>query len=194
MRQIINEISKGKNIDDNLKKYADGFSEINNKFAYIRLALNYYTFLQMQQDENDVISSDIVLELNKMNEVIADMSEEDISVVEDMRNNIIRKMQALTYYVDKYNVYEFAYNRVEYKYHDYDMPANYSDEEFTRRRLHQHRRLSHAARSGLHLRRRQPGARRERLSGSGEDPQRLGSGHYVRYGRCRDVDDRGRTR
>lgn len=44
MRQIINEISKGKNIDDNLKKYADGFSEINNKFAYIRLALNYYTF------------------------------------------------------------------------------------------------------------------------------------------------------
>ena len=133
MRQIINEISKGKNIDDNLKKYADGFSEINNKFAYIRLALNYYTFLQMQQDENDVISSDIVLELNKMNEVIADMSEEDISVVEDMRNNIIRKMQALTYYVDKYNVYEFAYNRVEYKYHDYDMPANYSDEEFTRK-------------------------------------------------------------
>ncbi len=133
MRQIINEISKGKNIDDNLKKYADGFSKINNKFAYIRLALNYYTFLQMQQDENDVISSDIVLELNKMNEVIADMSEEDISVVEDMRNNIIRKMQALTYYVDKYNVYEFAYNRVEYKYHDYDMPANYSDEEFTRK-------------------------------------------------------------
>ena len=104
MRQIINEISKGKNIDDNLKKYAYGFSKINNKFAYIRLALNYYTFLQMQQDENDVISSDIVLELNKMNEVIADMSEEDISVVEDMRNNIIRKMQALTYYVDKYNV------------------------------------------------------------------------------------------
>lgn len=50
-----------------------------------------------------------------------------------MRNNIIRKMQALTYYVDKYNVYEFAYNRVEYKYHDYDMPANYSDEEFTRK-------------------------------------------------------------
>ena len=41
MRQIINEISKGKNIDDNLKKYADGFSKINNKFAYIRLALNY---------------------------------------------------------------------------------------------------------------------------------------------------------
>ena len=48
MRQIINEISKGKNIDDNLKKYADGFSEINNKFAYIRLALNYYTFLRMK--------------------------------------------------------------------------------------------------------------------------------------------------
>ena len=59
MRQIINEISKGKNIDDNLKKYADGFSEINNKFAYIRLALNYYTFLQMQQDENDVISLEV---------------------------------------------------------------------------------------------------------------------------------------
>ena len=33
MRQIINEISKGKNIDDNLKKYADGFSKINNKFV-----------------------------------------------------------------------------------------------------------------------------------------------------------------
>lgn len=28
MRQIINEISKGKNIDDNLKKYAYGFSKI----------------------------------------------------------------------------------------------------------------------------------------------------------------------
>ena len=49
MRQIINEISKGKNIDDNLKKYADGFSKINNKFAYIRLALNYYTVLPIKQ-------------------------------------------------------------------------------------------------------------------------------------------------
>ena len=39
MRQIINEISKGKNIDDNLKKYAYGFSKINNKLSLIHIQM-----------------------------------------------------------------------------------------------------------------------------------------------------------
>lgn len=133
MRQIVNEISKGKNIDSNLVKYAKGFSEINNKFAYIRLALNYYTFYQMQTEQEDVIGVDISLELSKLNEIISTMDSDDIGKVEAIRENVIKKMQALTYYVDKYNVYEFAYNRVEYKYHSFIAPTNYSDEEFTRK-------------------------------------------------------------
>lgn len=33
---------KNRNIEESLKKYTGGFMKINNKYALIRLAMNYY--------------------------------------------------------------------------------------------------------------------------------------------------------
>lgn len=50
-----------------------------------------------------------------------------------LRDGIIEKVQDLTCYVDKFNIYEHALNRVEYRFRDDDYPSGYSDENITRR-------------------------------------------------------------
>ena len=57
---------------------------------------------------------------------------ENIAELEAIRNIIIEKVADITCYVDKYNVYEHAVNRVEYRFREEDYPSGYSDENFTR--------------------------------------------------------------
>lgn len=139
MRTLINEISKGKNINENLVKYAKGFMSINNEYAYVRLAMNYFTYYQMLQESEGVEGTETALVLTDINNVIADLMNSDgtdisksIEIIENARKQIVDKMQALTCYVDMFNIYEYALNRVEYRFRDDELPANYSDEEFTR--------------------------------------------------------------
>ena len=46
---------------------------------------------------------------------------------------LLRRFRDLTCYVDKFNIYEHALNRVEYRFRDDDYPSGYSDENITRR-------------------------------------------------------------
>ena len=47
MKKIVGELLKNKHVDENLKAYCGPFMEINNKYANIRLAMNYYTYYTM---------------------------------------------------------------------------------------------------------------------------------------------------
>ena len=44
MKKIVGDLLKNRNIEESLKKYTGGFMKINNKYALIRLAMNYYTY------------------------------------------------------------------------------------------------------------------------------------------------------
>ena len=56
LANIAAEISKGKNLESNLSKYAGGLDSLYCRFGYIKLALNLYTFAQVY-GENDEISN-----------------------------------------------------------------------------------------------------------------------------------------
>ena len=58
MRHIINEISKGKNINENIREYLNQYKQLNNRFAFVRLALNYYTYYQMRED-GDIVNTTV---------------------------------------------------------------------------------------------------------------------------------------
>jgi hypothetical protein len=57
----------------------------------------------------------------------------DISRLEALREDITAKVRDLTCYVDRFNIYEHALNRVEYRFKEQDYPSGYSDEKLTRK-------------------------------------------------------------
>ena len=54
MKKIVGELLKNKHVDENLKAYCGPFMEINNKYANIRLAMNYYTYYTMTLEDESL--------------------------------------------------------------------------------------------------------------------------------------------
>ena len=140
MKKIVGELLKNKHVDENLKAYCGPFMEINNKYANIRLAMNYYTYYTMTLEDESLLSTENMSGLATINLIIEELMNgesekisENIEKLEKLRDGIIEKVQDLTCYVDKFNIYEHALNRVEYRFRDDDYPSGYSDENITRR-------------------------------------------------------------
>ena len=138
MKKIVGDLLKNRNIEESLKKYTGGFMKINNKYALIRLAMNYYTYYVSVSEDGGMVAPGFNEYVKTINETIekyvngGDDFSENIAELEAIRNIIIEKVADITCYVDKYNVYEHAVNRVEYRFREEDYPSGYSDENFTR--------------------------------------------------------------
>lgn len=138
MKKIVGDLLKNKNVDNHLQEYYGKFMEINNKYAMIHLAMNYYTYYVGTFEDGGMIAPGYKATVDSINmsiEHYMNGSEEltnDIKALEQLREQIIEKVKDITCYIDKYNIYEYALNRVEYRFHDEDYPSGYSDESFTR--------------------------------------------------------------
>jgi len=138
MRRIVNDILKGKDLEPNLSRYVDEMKDIYGRYAVVRLALNYYTFFQIDTDED--LKGETHKEISKnINRVIRDAvldnkmtRDEAIAVLEEDRKKIMLEASALTYFVDAFKIYEYVLNRIEYRFKNEEIPSSYSDEEFTK--------------------------------------------------------------
>ena len=137
MKKIVGELLKNKNPEKNLQEYYGRFMEINNQYAMIHLAMDYYTYYVSVSEDGGMIAPGYQDTVNQINQSIAhyfDGSDlgEDIQSLEQLRGQIIEKVKDMTCFIDMYNVYEHAFNRVEYKFREDDYPEGYSDEDYTR--------------------------------------------------------------
>ena len=48
-----NEITKGKNLDTNLKKYSYGMMDLYNNYSLIRFSMNYYSLAEIYLEDNE---------------------------------------------------------------------------------------------------------------------------------------------
>ena len=139
MKKIVGDLLKNKNVDNHLQEYYGKFMEINNKYAMIHLAMNYYTYYVGTSEDGGMIAPGYKTAVDLINisiehymSGIEDLSQ-DIHALEQLREQIIEKVRDITCFVDRYNIYEHALNRVEYRFRDEDYPSGYSDENFTRK-------------------------------------------------------------
>ncbi|MBR3645571.1 MAG: hypothetical protein IKN54_04065 [Lachnospiraceae bacterium] len=139
MRRIINDITKGKDLQDNLAKYVSQMKSYHYKYAMVRLALIYYTYYQVVEEEEEstfIGHKDISDKVNHIirDALIGDLSDisESLQELEECRKTILADMEALTYYVDAFRLHEHALNRVEYRFKEEAFPDNYSDEQLCR--------------------------------------------------------------
>ena len=137
LANIAAEISKGKNLESNLSKYAGGLDSLYCRFGYIKLALNLYTFAQVY-GENDEISNAVKEYVSLLSscvkEGIVSNDNTNLSYVEknlnNLRNQIIAQMEVLTSYADRLQIYEYVLNRIEYNFNEPDVNMDYYGEKF----------------------------------------------------------------
>lgn len=139
MRYLEKEISKGRDLETNIPKFLVNMMNIYNRYSYVKLSMNYFTYYEMV-GENDVKDKKLSDLTGRMNDVISTMMKETsgtvlagcIAETESVRNELIKIMTGLTCYVDIFNIYEYCLNRVEYRYKDGTGFLDTSDEELTR--------------------------------------------------------------
>lgn len=145
MKDLVNNISKGKNPEVNLPKFGQSMMSVYYRYSAVRLAMNYYTYSEMLKERNDDSSDKGSVELKRlvnsyldivntgvMKQAVGPELENAVNSINDIRNSIIKIMKGLTSLVDIFNIYEHVLNRIEYRFKDSSDVEVKDDETFTR--------------------------------------------------------------
>lgn len=118
LNYVAQEISKGRNLGDNLSKYATGMASLYNGLAYIKLSMNYYTVYDMLK-EKEFNDDEYMRLFNDFNNIIQEQILDgrlETEVISNIRNRIISIMEVVTDYVDCLRIYEYVLNRIEHRF------------------------------------------------------------------------------
>lgn len=137
IRQMIKHIIDGKNLEEYLPRYADNLAGHYNQIAILNLAMNYYTLYEQIIDGSEEETNLIMDSFDKVNHciglVFGQRSETDVKAAEagilEERNRVIKKMQVLTAYTDRFQNYEYVLNRMELNYGPFEQGDD--DDGFT---------------------------------------------------------------
>ncbi|HHX11630.1 MAG TPA: hypothetical protein GX731_02325 [Clostridiales bacterium] len=139
IRMIDNEVRKGKNLDVNIPKMFNYIADYYYNYSSVNLTMNYYSFYEFYLDEGNrwsKESKDILDSVNKLinNNIVKDKNrdrEQAIKEIDGIRNLVMRHMKQLSAYADIFDLYEYALNRIEYRFKD-DNDLQIDDEDFAK--------------------------------------------------------------
>lgn len=142
---VAKEISKNKNLEMNLPKYGNLMMSLYNRLSYIKLSMNYYTYYDMIADNKGENISSMEKLLDELNDIIsshiagsanADTGMGAVGRLDSIRNEIISTMEVVTSYVDKFRIYEYVLNRIEFKFDETVFDDTYYNNGFTNDIMH----------------------------------------------------------
>lgn len=139
LSSAVNELIKGKRVSENLPVYTGGLFSLYKRMAYLRMALNYYTFseiyYELNKDKKEVIFEEVTALQKLINGIILS-NEMDYEAAEaeiiKLRNSIIGKMEVLTAFTDRIQIYEYILNRVEFRFNESEFDDEYYKNNFER--------------------------------------------------------------
>lgn len=123
-KKLISDIKRRKNLEDNLKIYADHVMKSEYEYACQKFSLNYFTIKEMIDDKDiadDNYIYECIMAVNKLAgkyilQEIRQVSEDDFLLIGTIRDRITAKMKVLTSYTDAFELYEYILNRKEFSY------------------------------------------------------------------------------
>lgn len=134
---VIKEIEKGKNLEINLPKYMNVMMSAYYRSSSIRLAMNYYTYFMMEQEEERPLELiKLTTQLDKiikeaiLSEFQGTVLEKSVKEIDQIRSQVISNMKSITLYADQFQIYEYIWNRIEGQFEEVEaFPLNYSDDK-----------------------------------------------------------------
>lgn len=137
MKLICREIQQGENLDINVPRFFNRLVTLYEQYAELKFTMLYYTFYENYLECGGERAEQETELLNEMNRIVkealfngfsGEIMEESVKGLDGIRNRIISRMKILTAYTDIFQVFEYIFNRVEYKFRE-DM-ADIDDGEF----------------------------------------------------------------
>lgn len=125
IKKCVRDIGRNKDIDENLLKYTDMAMHYNSSMAHLKLAMEYYMFYETVEEEINPYTSSVKDTLDAFNSIIEeffetspdkDICKELLDNLFNIRKEIINKMQVLTAYIDCFVIYEYIFNRLQYRF------------------------------------------------------------------------------
>lgn len=137
LNTALNDLLKGKRPEDNLKIYTEGLFSLYKRMAHLRLSMNYFTFSEICSELNEnhkTILESSIEKVQQMVELIVFtpgcVNDSMIESIDELRNEMIETMEVLTAYVDRFQIFEYMLNRVEFRFSDSGFTDLYYKESF----------------------------------------------------------------
>lgn len=128
---------QGKQLEESIPPVFNYMVNQYHTYAGVRLAMHYYSFYETFYDEEQRWGSDVKDLITKLNTIIGENMinsgsgmEATIKAIDDIRNDIMKRMQVLTTYADIFQIYEYILNRLEYQFKEAKLTVD--DDEFAR--------------------------------------------------------------
>ena len=139
LKSMYKDIINNRNIEENVPDFLSNVTDRYHTYAAVRLALHYYTCFEMYLDEKKDIETQLSEYIKRVNTIISEAvlehkgSEERsdyIRQIDAIRKEIVARMEMVSCYIDLFEIYEYALNRVEYRFKE-TAPVG-EDEDFAR--------------------------------------------------------------
>ncbi len=127
IKQCVKALDKNKNVRQILPEYVDKCMHMNYEDAKLKLMMHYYMYYETITEGINPYIDSARDTTDAVNEIIADIYERELSDEEmsetavrvlQLRQNVMDKMQVLAAYVDRFIVYEYILNRVQYRFEE----------------------------------------------------------------------------
>lgn len=127
MKLICKEIQKGENLDFNIPQFFNRLVTLYEQYSELKFTMHYYTFYENYIEntaDRAKEEEELLYEMNRIvKEVLfsgfsGDKMEEGVKGLDKIRKYIINRMKILTAYTDIFQVFEYIFNRTEYKFRD----------------------------------------------------------------------------
>ena len=137
MKLICKEIQKGENLDSNIPQFFNRLVTLYDQYAELKFTMHYYTFYENYIESGKERTEEEDNLLGDMNRILKDVlssgfsgdrMKENVKGLDAIRNRIISRMKILTAYTDIFQVFEYIFNRAEYKFRG--ELADIDEEEF----------------------------------------------------------------
>lgn len=122
MKKLVQELHRGKNINENLKLYRNLAVQNYSEYGALELTFSAYMLVEELADKGNVIQEEERKTAEIVLETLAKLAKENcnyrdaITDMKKLRQEITGKMDLFTAYTDRLLVYEYVLNRLEYQY------------------------------------------------------------------------------
>lgn len=138
MRDCVRRLGRNRDVESLLPEYIGQSMAVHRDYARLKLMMEYYVFYEIiQEGINPYIDSaaDIAQRLHQIiGQVFCGtdrLSAEDTQRLKEdlagLRGEVTDRMQVMTAYVDRFVIYEYILNRVQYRFTDQEMMSSDAD-------------------------------------------------------------------
>ena len=145
MRQLVHDIHKGKNLRENLPRYARTAADLYRDYGSLELTFSAFTLIQelTEGDEGSRLLSSGSREAELADQVCALLGKagkgetDMVPALQAIREEITGRMDLLTAYTDRFIIYEYVLNRMELDFASEDevrrQLGEFAEEEYIER-------------------------------------------------------------